>query len=111
LLFVICYCENHNLAAADEQIDCFEQILAIIWITKRHFTNKENMDMAAKRTVRRREWTKQDLRDLKMMARERTPARRIGRKLRRTEGAVRQKAYAAGISLSLRSRSAKKRGK
>jgi hypothetical protein len=69
------------------------------------------MDMAAKRTVTRREWTKQDLRDLKTMARERTPARRIGRKLRRTEGAVRQKAYAVGISLSLRGRSTKKRGK
>ncbi len=58
--------------------------------------------MAAKRTATRREWTKQDVRDLKSLAREKTPARRIGRKLRRTEGAVRQKAYAEGISLSLR---------
>jgi hypothetical protein len=58
--------------------------------------------MAAKRTATRREWTKQDVRELKSLAREKTPARRIGRKLRRTEGAVRQKAYAEGISLSLR---------
>ncbi len=67
--------------------------------------------MAGKRTVTRREWTRQDLRDLKSLAREKTPARRIGRKLRRTEGAVRQKAYAEGISLSLRARSTKRRGK
>jgi hypothetical protein len=67
--------------------------------------------MAAKRNATRREWTKQDLRDLKSLARERTPARSIGRKLRRSEGAVRQKAYAVGISLSLRGRTSKKRGK
>ncbi len=67
--------------------------------------------MAAKRTATRREWTKQDLRDLKSLAREYTPARSIGRKLRRSEGAVRQKAYAVGISLSLRGRATKKRGK
>jgi hypothetical protein len=64
--------------------------------------------MAAKKATTRREWTKQDVRDLKSLARDKTPARRIGRKLRRSEGAVRQKAYAAGISLSLR---AKKRAK
>ena len=67
--------------------------------------------MAAKRNATRREWTKQDLRDLKSLARERTPARSIGRKLRRSEGAVRQKAYAVGISLSLRGRTTKKGGK
>ena len=63
--------------------------------------------MAAKRTVKRREWTSQDVRELKSLARQKTPARRIGRKLRRSEGAIRQKAYAEGISLSLRG----KRGK
>jgi hypothetical protein len=64
--------------------------------------------MAAKRTAKRREWTATDVRELKSLARAKTPARRIGRKLRRTEGAVRQKAYAEGISLSLRGR---KRGR
>lgn len=74
-------------------------------------TNWRFANMAAKKGATRREWTKADLRELKSLARDKTPARRIGRKLRRTEGAVRQKAYAAGISLSLRGRSAKKRGK
>ncbi len=63
-----------------------------------------------RRTATRREWTKQDVRELKTLAREKTAARVIGRKLRRSEGAVRQKAYAVGVSLSLRKRSAKKRG-
>jgi hypothetical protein len=38
------------------------------------------------------------------MARQKTPARRIGAKLRRSEGAVRQKAYAVGLSLNTRKR-------
>ena len=63
--------------------------------------------MAVGRKLTRREWTKQDLKDLKTLAREKTPARTIGRKLKRSEGAVRQKAYAVGISLSLRKRSRK----
>ena len=63
--------------------------------------------MAVGRKLTRREWTKQDLKDLKTLAREKTPARMIGRKLKRSEGAVRQKAYAVGISLSLRKRSRK----
>jgi hypothetical protein len=67
--------------------------------------------MAAKRRATRREWTAKDLRELKSLARQKTPARRIGRKLRRSEGAVRQKAYAVGLSLRVRGRSSKKRGK
>src|SRR5262245_18179158 len=67
--------------------------------------------MATRKSAIRREWTNKDVRELKTLARERTPARVIGRKLRRSEGAVRQKAYAVGISLSLRKRSAKKRGR
>jgi hypothetical protein len=43
----------------------------------------------AKRTVKRREWTKGDIRDLKAFARQKTPARKIARALKRTEGATR----------------------
>jgi hypothetical protein len=39
------------------------------------------------------------VRELKALARQKTPARLIGRRLKRTEGAVRQKAFAMGISL------------
>jgi hypothetical protein len=64
--------------------------------------------MASKRTATRREWTKDDVRELKSLARQKTPARVIGRRLKRTEGAVRQKAFALGTSLSTRSRSPSK---
>jgi hypothetical protein len=49
--------------------------------------------------------------DLKSLAKNKTPARMIGRHLKRSEGAVRQKAYAVGISLSLRKRRRRKRAK
>lgn len=61
---------------------------------------------SAKRRVRR-DWSKGDLQTLRSMARQKTPARRIGGKLKRSEGAVRQKAYAVGLSLNTR----KRRGK
>jgi hypothetical protein len=63
--------------------------------------------MATRKAVKRKEWTSQDVRELRSLARAKTPARSIGRKLRRSEGAVRQKAYAVGISLSLRKRAAR----
>jgi hypothetical protein len=50
------------------------------------------------------EWTKANIRELKTLAREKTPVRTIAANLGRTEGAVRQKAFAEGLSLSLRRR-------
>jgi hypothetical protein len=64
----------------------------------------EITDMAGARRRVRRDWSKSDLRTLKTLARQKTPARRIGSKLKRSEGAVRQKAYAVGISLNTRKR-------
>jgi hypothetical protein len=57
--------------------------------------------MAARKKVNRREWTKSDVRELKSLAKK-VPARQIARKLRRSEGAVRQKAFALGSSLGMR---------
>lgn len=66
----------------------------------------------AKSKVKRRPWLKKDIRELKSLVRKKTPARTIGRTLGRTVGAVRQKAYAEGISFNTRKRaSAKKRSK
>jgi hypothetical protein len=56
----------------------------------------------AKRTSKRRQWTKDDIRELKASARQKTPARQIARSLKRTEGATRQKAFSLGISLDSR---------
>ncbi len=53
------------------------------------------------RKIARREWTRSDVRELKSMAKK-VPARQIARKLRRSEGAVRQKAFVLGTSLGTR---------
>jgi hypothetical protein len=63
--------------------------------------------MAARKKVRRREWTRSDVRELKSLAKT-VPARRIARKLRRSEGAVRQKAFVLGTSLDTRRRRRRK---
>jgi len=55
-----------------------------------------------KRPKKRRAWTADDVRDLKAMARKKTPAAKISQKLRRTEGATRQKAFSIGLSLESR---------
>jgi hypothetical protein len=62
----------------------------------------------AARKIARREWTRSDVRELKSMAKK-VPARQIARKLRRSEGAVRQKAFVLGTSLGTRRQ--RRRGK
>lgn len=56
----------------------------------------------AKRARKRRAWSASDVRDMKAMARKKTPAGKIAKKLRRTEGATRQKAFSLGLSLDSR---------
>jgi hypothetical protein len=56
----------------------------------------------AKKARKRRAWSAGEVRDLKAMARKKTPAGKIAQKLRRTEGATRQKAFSLGLSLDSR---------
>jgi hypothetical protein len=51
---------------------------------------------------RRRSWTTADVRTLKTLARKKTNAGKIAKKLKRTEGATRQKAFSIGVSLDAR---------
>jgi hypothetical protein len=51
---------------------------------------------------KRRAWTKEDVRKLKALARQKRPAAKIARPLKRTEGATRQRASSLGISLESR---------
>jgi hypothetical protein len=46
-----------------------------------------------------RPWTKEDVRTLKTLAREKTKTAAIARKLRRTLGATNQKAMRLGVTL------------
>ncbi len=52
--------------------------------------------------AKRRAWGTADIRELKSLARKKTPAGKIAKKLKRTEGATRQKAFSMGLSLDSR---------
>ncbi|WP_456837079.1 hypothetical protein [Bradyrhizobium sp. USDA 4486] len=47
----------------------------------------------------RREWTKEDIKELKAHSKARTPVAKISKMTKRTEGALRQKAIMLGIGL------------
>ena len=51
---------------------------------------------------KKRAWTSVQVRELKTLARKKTPARKIAKTLKRTEGATRQKAFSMGLSLDSR---------
>ena len=50
--------------------------------------------------VKRREWTKDDIRELKTLARQKVPVAKIAKSLKRTLRATQQKAYSIGVSLN-----------
>jgi hypothetical protein len=59
--------------------------------------------MRAKR-VARREWTAQDEKELRRHAKEKTSVEDISKALKRTVGALRQKAHHLGVSIGHRRR-------
>ena len=56
-----------------------------------------------KKSKKRRAWTATEVGGLKAMAKKKTPARKIAKTLKRTEGATWQKAFSIGLSLESRS--------
>ena len=58
--------------------------------------------MPRKKTVARSPWTKEDVRELKAHSKARTPVAEVAKAMKRTEGAVRQKAKTIGIGLGHR---------
>ena len=57
---------------------------------------------AARKTGKRREWTKADLKELKYHSKARTPVVKISKLTKRSVGALRQKALNLGIGLGHR---------
>jgi hypothetical protein len=55
--------------------------------------------MAMRLKTPRRDWTADEVKELKSLAKENTPTRVMGLKLGRTEGSVRSKASEIGLSL------------
>jgi hypothetical protein len=58
--------------------------------------------MAKKKTLVRNPWTKEEVRQLKAHSKARTPVPAVAKTMKRTEGAVRQKAKTIGIGLGHR---------
>jgi hypothetical protein len=58
--------------------------------------------MPRKKTLARSPWTKEDVRELKAHSKARTPITEVTKSMKRTEGAVRQKAKTIGIGLGHR---------
>jgi hypothetical protein len=55
-----------------------------------------------KKRTKRREWTTQDVRELKSLARQKMPVAKIAKSLKWTLRATQQKAYSIGVSLDSR---------
>ena len=66
------------------------------------------MAKKAKRRATRRPWSKEDERELRDHSRNKSPKKTVVKSMRRTAGALRQKAFSMGLSLGHR-RSSKKR--
>jgi hypothetical protein len=58
--------------------------------------------MPKKKTQARNPWTKEDIRELKAHSKARTPVAKVAKAMKRTEGALRQKAKTIGIGLGHR---------
>ena len=58
--------------------------------------------MPRKKTLASSPWTKEDVRELKAHSKARTPVAKVAKAMKRTEGAVRQKAKTIGIGLGHR---------
>jgi hypothetical protein len=58
--------------------------------------------MPKKKTLSRSPWTKEDIRQLKAHSKAKTPVVDVAKAMKRTEGAVRQKAKTIGIGLGHR---------
>ena len=56
----------------------------------------------AKKKIARREWSKEDVRQMKKMARAKAGVTKISKSLKRTSGATSVMAAKLGISLSMR---------
>jgi hypothetical protein len=57
---------------------------------------KQRLDLSDEKS--NASWTTEDIRTLKTLARQTTHAGKIAKKLKRTEGATRQKAFSMGVS-------------
>ena len=65
-------------------------------------SSSQELQLAKKKKVIRRAWSKEDLKLLKSMAKDKRGVKRIAKALKRTPGATTVKAAKHGISLSMK---------
>jgi hypothetical protein len=70
--------------------------------TTKKTKNMKPMKTTKKAATKRREWTKEDVRQLKTLAKQKAGVAKIARTLKRTPGATTVKAHILGVSLSMR---------
>jgi hypothetical protein len=63
---------------------------------------RTNGNTNGKKRTQRRSWTKEDHRELKAHSKNKTAVAKISRAMKRTVGALRQQAFALGLSLGHR---------
>ena len=70
--------------------------------TTKKTKNMKPMKTTKKTATKRREWTKEDVRQLKSLAKQKAGVTKIAKTLKRTPGATTVKAHILGVSLSTR---------
>ena len=63
---------------------------------------KKSTSRSSNSRKRRRPWTNADIRELKSHSKNKTPVAKISKAMKRTSGALRQQAFALGLSLGHR---------
>jgi uncharacterized membrane protein YeaQ/YmgE (transglycosylase-associated protein family) len=80
-------------------------ILRLAYRRGRWWSNRrEGMAVTRTKRVIRRDWTRDEVKQLKKHSKAKTPVKTVSRALKRTPAALRQKAYALGISLGHRNK-------
>jgi hypothetical protein len=64
--------------------------------------SEESVSIARRKRAIRRDWTRDEVKELKRYSKDKTAVKTISRALKRTQSAVRQKAHALGILLGHR---------
>ena len=62
----------------------------------------QNTGVVMAKTAKSRAWTKDNIRELKTLARQKVPVAKIAKSLKRTLRATQQNAYSIGVSLNSR---------
>jgi hypothetical protein len=84
---------------------------AFVLISLKRQLASQGRAMAKKRRVTRHPWTKQDEQELRRHSKNKSPLKTIAQSMKRTPGALRQKAFSLGLPLGHRRSSKRKKSR